>query len=141
MLAGSVAAEWPAGMASGAQGGGLRQAGRGHARPRRGDRQAALVVDIVSSARGIPPRQLLGRRKSMRVAVTRQLAMYLVHTLLGRTYIETARLFDRDRTTVSHACARIEDKREDHSAFEREVLRLERQILDRLDRDADHAQQ
>lgn len=137
MLAGIAAGGWPAGM----QRGGSGERPRVRSRVRRQDHQAALIIEMVSRARGISSRQLLGRRKSTRVVVTRQLAMYLVHTLLGRTYLETARLFDRDRTTVSHACARIEDKREDHSAFEREVLRFERQILEALDREIDHALQ
>lgn len=141
MLAGIVAGDWPAGMAGRTKAADGGQRRRARHRAWRRDRQAALVIDTVSDARGVSLRHLLGRHKSMRVVVSRQLAMYLVHTMLGRTYLETARLFDRDRTTVSHACARIEDRREDHSVFEREVLRLERQILDRLDGEIDHALQ
>jgi chromosomal replication initiation ATPase DnaA len=51
--------------------------------------------------------------------------MYLVHTLLGRNYKEVGVLFGRDRTTVSHACARTEDRREDKSPFEVDVTAIE----------------
>jgi hypothetical protein len=44
--------------------------------------------------------------------------MYLVHVTGGLSLSEVARLFDRDRTTVAHACARIEDRRDD-AAFDR----------------------
>lgn len=141
MLAGTEAGVWPAGTEGGPQRASAVRVRRGYSRVRRRDWQAALIIEVVAAARGVTPRHLLGRHKSMRVVVTRQLAMYLVHTLLGRTYLETARLFDRDRTTVSHACARIEDRREDHSAFEREVLRFERQILEALDREINHGLQ
>jgi chromosomal replication initiation ATPase DnaA len=40
---------------------------------------------------------------------------------------EVGHLFGRDRTTVAHACALIEDARED-PAFEQQVLRLEEAI-------------
>lgn len=140
MLAANDTGIWPVAPERRSERGGLERT-RIRRLLRRQDRAAGLVIDIVSAARGINRRQLLGRRKSMRVALSRQLAMYLVHTLLGRTYHETAQLFDRDRSTVSHACARIEDKREDRSAFEREVLRLEQQILDALDAEPGHALQ
>jgi chromosomal replication initiation ATPase DnaA len=102
-----------------------RRAVRGLAR----DREAARIIALVAASRGVTRDEMLsGRRCSNAVAGARQLAMYLVHTLLGRTYLEVGRLFGRDRTTVSHACARIEDRREDRSAFEREVAAIEAAI-------------
>ncbi len=107
-------------------------------RPAR-DRSASLIIDIVSTARGISRRQILGRRRSLRIVTSRQLAMYLIHTMLGRTYRETASVFGRDRTTVSHACARIEDMREDRGLFDRDVQRIEDAIDRALDGQAYHA--
>jgi chromosomal replication initiation ATPase DnaA len=54
------------------------------------------------------------------VALARQLAMYLMHVCLQRQYAEVGRFFGRDRTTVWHACALIEDRRED-TRFDAEV--------------------
>lgn len=102
------------------------------------DAAAARIIDVVSAARGVTRAEVLSRRRcSHQVAQARQLAMYLVHTLLGRTYFDVGRLFGRDRTTVSHACARIEDLREDHSLFERQVEAIEAAIL--LGEEASHA--
>lgn len=50
-------------------------------------------------------------------AFRRQVAIYLAHVDLGLPYKVLADLFRRDRTTVSHACAVIEDRR-DHPAFD-----------------------
>ena len=46
-------------------------------------------------------------------AFARQTAMYLAHVHFGLTLSQVGRNFGRDRTTVAHACARIEDSRDD----------------------------
>jgi chromosomal replication initiation ATPase DnaA len=45
-------------------------------------------------------------------AFARQVAMYLAHVGFGLSLKEVARLFARDRSTVAHACALIEDRRD-----------------------------
>jgi Bacterial dnaA protein helix-turn-helix len=50
-----------------------------------------------------------------RVAVARQAAMYLAHVTLQINVSATGRMFERDRTTVKHACRIIEQRRDDHS--------------------------
>jgi hypothetical protein len=44
--------------------------------------------------------------------------MYLAHVAGGLPLTEVGRLFARDRTTVAHACAMVEDRRDD-PAFDR----------------------
>jgi Bacterial dnaA protein helix-turn-helix len=39
--------------------------------------------------------------------------MYLAHVTFRLSLTEVGRLFDRDRTTVAHACAVVEDLRDD----------------------------
>ena len=39
--------------------------------------------------------------------------MYLTHIAGGLSLSEVGRLFARDRTTVAHACALVEDRRDD----------------------------
>jgi len=96
--------------------------------PRRGagplarDRRAARIVDLVGAAFGVTRAEMLSRRRCVNQVQARQLAMYLVV------------LFDRDRTTVSHACARIEDQREDKSRFEHEVGAIEAAVVREADR-------
>jgi chromosomal replication initiation ATPase DnaA len=50
--------------------------------------------------------------------------MYLSYVVLGRTLSQIGEEFGRDRTTVSYACAQIEDLRDD-PLFDAEVSRLE----------------
>jgi len=96
--------------------------------PRRRDRAGWCLLRFVAAARGVATRQLLlPSRGEADVALARQLAMYLMHVVLGRVYHDVGRFFGRDRTTVSHACALIEDLRDDPQ-FDAEVGRLERRL-------------
>jgi hypothetical protein len=93
------------------------------------DAAGGRLLRLVSARRSIPMPLLLHQsRCRAEVAEARQLAMYLMHVVLQRTYEEVGRFFQRDRTTVSHACAHIEDLREDQSAFEAEVAEIEAEL-------------
>jgi hypothetical protein len=97
--------------------------------PRRRDRAGWYLLRFVAAARGVATPQLLSpSRGEADVALARQLAMYLMHVVLGRLYLDVGRFFGRDRTTVSHACAVIEDLRDDPE-FDAEVSRLERRLV------------
>jgi chromosomal replication initiation ATPase DnaA len=63
-------------------------------------------------------------RGKAHIALARQAAMYLAHVTCGLTLTEVGLLFGRDRTTVAHACAVIEDRRDD-PIFDRALDLLE----------------
>lgn len=69
-------------------------------------------------------------RGRARVAQARQVAMYLSHCAFGLTHTDVGRVFNRDRTTVAHACALVEDRRDDPD-FDRTLANLE-EIVCRL---------
>jgi hypothetical protein len=96
------------------------------ARPAAADDPAGqALLGLVADALGLPEAVLLHQQRCQRpIARARQLAMYLMHVILQRDYAEVGRFFHRDRTTVSYACALIEDLREDRD-FDAEVCRLE----------------
>ena len=86
------------------------------------------VIALVSKSKNVPRRVLMNRSRCRAPAArARQLAMYLSYVMLGRTLAEIGGIFGRDRTTVSYACARIEDMRDD-PLFDAEVSRLEQVI-------------
>jgi chromosomal replication initiation ATPase DnaA len=82
---------------------------------------AGLVADefgldaatVMASTRGAP-----------RAAYARQVAMYLAHVDFALSFEAIGRAFDRDRTTVSHACRVVEDSRDDAS-LDRRLAMLE----------------
>lgn len=57
---------------------------------------------MISPTRGAP-----------HAAYARQVAMYLAHVGFALSFEAIGRAFDRDRTTVSHACRVVEDSRDD----------------------------
>lgn len=73
-----------------------------------------LLETVVGDVLAIPFEQL---RQSTRgcadVAFARQMAMYLAHVHFQLSLTEVGRIFNRDRTTVAHACALVEDRRDD----------------------------
>lgn len=47
------------------------------------------------------------------IVYARQVAMWLTHCQLGLTQTRTAQLFQKDRSTVAHACGLVEDALDD----------------------------
>lgn len=79
-----------------------------------GDSEASVLACIVADQCGYAVEELFQHTRSRApVASTRQIAMYLMHVVLGRTFTRVGEFYGRDRTTVAHACAIIEDLRED----------------------------
>ena len=72
------------------------------------------IEATVSTALGIGLAELRANQRGRAAAAfARQTAMYLAHVHFGLTLSQVGRNFGRDRTTVAHACARIEDSRDD----------------------------
>lgn len=84
-----------------------------------------FIETLVSTALGISLGELRGARRGRAAAAfARQTAMYLAHVQFGLTLTEVGRMFGRDRTTVAHACACVEDSRDDPKC-ERVLVYLE----------------
>ena len=73
-----------------------------------------VVEGIVAAALGARLGDVRARRRGRApIASARQAAMYLAHVKLGLSLTSVGAYFGRDRTTVAHACARMEDSRDD----------------------------
>lgn len=79
---------------------------------------AAVVFEIDVVALSRPS------RGQARVALARQVAWYPAHVSFRLSHVEVGHMFERDRTTVRHACAVVEDRRDD-PAFDRTITNLE----------------
>ena len=66
------------------------------------------IVHIVAQHYGITREQLKGKRRTASVALPRQMAMSLMRRQTTLSLSEIGRFFDRDHTTVIHACDKIE---------------------------------
>jgi chromosomal replication initiation ATPase DnaA len=85
---------------------------------------AALCGAAAAACLAIPQSQIAAKPRTQRVARARQMAIYLAHVGFGLNYTHLGEAFGRDRTTVRHACFRIEDAR-DEIRFDRALDYLE----------------
>jgi len=87
-----------------------------------------LIEASVAGVFGVSDQELRSvTRGRARVALARQVSMYIAHVTLGLSLTDVGRLFVRDRTTVAHACGVVEDRRDDHR-FDRIIELLERVV-------------
>lgn len=68
-----------------------------------------------------------GHNRRFAVSHIQQIAMYVCHVVLQLTMTDIAAAFGRDRTTVGHACARVEDRRDD-GAYDALIGAVERVV-------------
>ncbi|WP_306250752.1 helix-turn-helix domain-containing protein [Parvularcula sp. IMCC14364] len=81
------------------------------------DACAAVVRDIVADAFDIAPEMIHSKARGREyVARARMVAMYMLHTTCRISQKQTGQAFERSRNAVSHACARVEDLRDDEYA-------------------------
>lgn len=73
-----------------------------------------IIEGAIGDIFGVPKADLSKpSRGKARVALARQVAMYVAHVSCGLSLTHVGLIFARDRTTVAHACAVVEDKRDD----------------------------
>ena len=73
-----------------------------------------IIEGAIGDIFGVPQADLSKpSRGKAPVALARQVAMYVAHVACGLSLTQVGQIFARDRTTVAHACAVIEDKRDD----------------------------
>ncbi|MBL0370997.1 hypothetical protein JJB09_03055 [Rhizobium sp. KVB221] len=65
------------------------------------------------------------RDKRFALTHVQQISMYVCHVVLQLTMTEIANAFGKDRTTVGHSCARVEDRR-DNRGYDRLIGTVER---------------
>ena len=88
-------------------------------------RTRGLIESTVAQVFGVRHSDLeIATRGRAPIALARQVAMYLAHVACGFTLTEVGKLFERDRTTVGHACGVVEDRRDD-PMFDRVLELLE----------------
>lgn len=94
---------------------------------------ARLAKEVVCEGYGVSHGQLHEEpRGDNRLTLARQTAMYLAHVVGQLTLNEVAEVFSRDRSTVSHGCIHIEDRR-DSPIFDAQVEYMEKRLRERID--------
>ena len=87
------------------------------------------VLKLVSKEMRITERQLIGKGRTMEVAIARQSAMYLSRELTNSSLINIGLHFGgRDHSTVIHACKTIEKKMLKNPELNRIIERLKKEL-------------
>ena len=84
------------------------------------------VIDVTAALFNVSSKEMrrTGRTASD-VSRVRQIAMYVSHVVLGLSMADVGKGFQRERTTVLHACHLIEDMRDDRD-FDQIIAMTER---------------
>lgn len=86
------------------------------------------IANLVAKKTSVSHEELFSAsRGRATIAHARQILMYLLNVVAGLNMVEVGKLLGRDRSTVSHACALIEDCRED-TDFDEMLIALETEI-------------
>ena len=102
-------------------------------------RVRCVIEGTVGDVFGVPRNDLgAPSRGKAPVALARQVAMYLAHVSCRLCLTDVGVIFARDRTTVAHACAVIEDRRDD-PVFDRTLELMEWIVPTLVGRGAIHA--
>ena len=104
-----------------------RAAARTQGRPTaaEAERLRRIIEGAIGDIFGVPQEDLSKRsRGKAPVALARQVAMYIAHVACRLSLTDVGLIFARDRTTVAHACAVVEDKRDD-PVFDRALELME----------------
>lgn len=84
-----------------------------------------FVIQMVASAMDVESTAMTKHaRGNAKLSRARQISMYLMNVSLAASYSEIAKVFERDRTTVSYACRVVEELR-DVPAFDDRLNELE----------------
>ncbi len=99
--------------------------------PRRTEIQPDEVVRTVAKTFGVPMAELLGRGRSRKIALPRQIAMYLLREEANISLPQIGEaLGGRDHTTVIYGCDKIADLLERDDRLRRQVIEIKEQLYD-----------
>lgn len=101
-------------------------------RPLTRDERAAIAraIRVATSYYNVwRPFIFLPTRSNLRIVTCRQVAMYLANCTGGVRIPQLRAAFGRDGATITHNIRKIEDLRDEGSAFDRELTHLEEVFL------------
>lgn len=91
-----------------------------------------IILSLVAKEFQLTEDKLLApNRCKAWIAEARQIAMYLANVECAVTMTDIAKYFRRDRTTVSYACAKIEDRRDD-DYFDQQLEQLTMKLQQKI---------
>jgi chromosomal replication initiator protein len=78
--------------------------------PAQGKLSLAAILMVSAEYFGLPVAELTGRNRSAKIALPRQIIMYLMREEIGASFPQIGQVLNRDHTTVMHGIGRIADE-------------------------------
>jgi chromosomal replication initiator protein len=98
--------------------------------PRRKGVDPAYVMEVVADAYNLSMDEMTGRDRSKKVALPRQVAMYLMRDVANASFPQIGdTLGGRDHTTVLYACDKVSGMIERDDLFRRQVFQIRDQLF------------
>jgi chromosomal replication initiator protein len=90
-----------------------------------------VILDLAANYFGITVSELVGRSRTAKIAIQRQVVMYLIREETGASLPQIGELLGgRDHTTVIHGCDRIADEMEANAEISRQVTELRARLYE-----------
>jgi chromosomal replication initiator protein len=90
-----------------------------------------VILDLAANYFGITVSELVGRSRTAKIAIQRQIIMYLIREETGASLPQIGELLGgRDHTTVIHGCERIADEMEANAEISRQVTELRARLYE-----------
>ena len=87
------------------------------------------VLEVVADAFDLTREEMLSRNRSKKIALPRQIAMYLLREIVNASFPQIGiTMGGRDHTTVIYACEKISDRIEQDDLFRRQVFQIRDQL-------------
>jgi chromosomal replication initiator protein len=87
------------------------------------------ILEVVADAFDLTREEILSRNRSRKIALPRQIAMYLLRDLVNASFPQIGiTMGGRDHTTVIYACDKIADRIERDDLFRRQVFKIRDQL-------------
>ena len=98
-------------------------------REKRPDVTPELIADMVAEHFRLKREDLISRRQDRQVVVPRQIAMFLIYEILGKTLKDVARFFGKkDHSTVIHSCDKVKAELDTEGPIAQDVKVLKLKI-------------
>lgn len=89
--------------------------------PAQGKLTLEAILTCASDFFGLPVAELTGRNRSAKIALPRQIVMYVMREELGASLPQVGQILDRDHTTVMHGIDRVVTEMERNAALAQTV--------------------
>lgn len=88
------------------------------------------ILEVVANTFGLTQEEILSRNRSKKIALPRQIAMYLMRDVVNASFPKIGETMGgRDHTTVLYACEKIADMIERDDFFRRQVFQIRDQLF------------